>query len=383
MFTHLVGVVFYFAQTERKLCSMKLGARMVKTGIAIVLSLFLSDLLQLPTPIFAAIAAIFAIQPTIYRSYLSVIEQIQGNVVGAVTAFVFTLAFGNHLMVVGLGAIIVIAINLKLRLENTISLSLVTLIAIMETPGENFIEFGLIRFGTIMLGVLSAFVVNLIFLPPKYESKLYFKAAELTEEITKWIRISAREATEHALLKKDIKKISEEIVKLDQLYFLYKEERNYFKKQTTVKLRKLVIYRQMAATLKKALQTLKELHRFENELANLPEELKMELQRRLDSIIDHHEQVMLKYIDKVRHPSQNIIAEEQQVVERRELFQLFMEYEDIFEKKEDETFFHIIQVISSINEYDEHLKHLDRLITSFKTYHKNANKVTVKEPLEG
>lgn len=356
---------------------------MVKTGIAIVLSLFLSDLLQLPTPIFAAIAAIFAIQPTIYRSYLSVIEQIQGNVVGAVTAFVFTLAFGNHLMVVGLGAIIVIAINLKLRLENTISLSLVTLIAIMETPGENFIEFGLIRFGTIMLGVLSAFVVNLIFLPPKYESKLYFKAAELTEEITKWIRISAREATEHALLKKDIKKISEEIVKLDQLYFLYKEERNYFKKQTTVKLRKLVIYRQMAATLKKALQTLKELHRFENELANLPEELKMELQRRLDSIIDHHEQVMLKYIDKVRHPSQNIIAEEQQVVERRELFQLFMEYEDIFEKKEDETFFHIIQVISSINEYDEHLKHLDRLITSFKTYHKNANKVTVKEPLEG
>ncbi|MEJ9315158.1 aromatic acid exporter family protein, partial [Priestia megaterium] len=59
---------------------MKLGARILKTGIAITLSLLLGEFLSLPSPIFAAIAAVFAIQPSIYRSYLTILEQIQANV---------------------------------------------------------------------------------------------------------------------------------------------------------------------------------------------------------------------------------------------------------------------------------------------------------------
>ena len=71
---------------------MKLGARVFKTGVAIVFSLFIADLLQLPSPVFAGIAAIFAIQPSIYRSYLTVIEQVQSNLIGAAIAVVFALS---------------------------------------------------------------------------------------------------------------------------------------------------------------------------------------------------------------------------------------------------------------------------------------------------
>jgi len=60
---------------------------------------------------------------------------------------------------------------------------LVTVIAIMESPGENFLEFSLIRFSTVMIGILCAFLVNLIFLPPKYETRLYYKVKETTEDI--------------------------------------------------------------------------------------------------------------------------------------------------------------------------------------------------------
>ncbi len=38
---------------------MKLGARILKTGIAITLSLLLGEFLSLPSPIFAAIAGSF------------------------------------------------------------------------------------------------------------------------------------------------------------------------------------------------------------------------------------------------------------------------------------------------------------------------------------
>ena len=224
---------------------MKLGARILKTGIAIILSLLLSELFQLPSPVFAAIAAIFAVQPTIYRSFLSIIEQIQGNFIGAIIAVIFVLLLGNHIVIIGLAAIIVITINLKLKIENTISLSLVTMIVIMETPGDEFIQFALIRFSTIMLGVLSAFIVNLVFLPPKYEKKLYYKISDVTEETTKWIRLTIRHASEHRLLKNDIGKMKEAVRSLDHLYVMYKEELNYIKKNTLVKSRKLVIYRQM------------------------------------------------------------------------------------------------------------------------------------------
>ena len=42
---------------------MQLGARVLKTGVAIVFALFLAQLLNMPSPVFAGIAAIFAIQP--------------------------------------------------------------------------------------------------------------------------------------------------------------------------------------------------------------------------------------------------------------------------------------------------------------------------------
>lgn len=361
---------------------MTLGARILKTGIAIVLALFLAQLLNAPTPVFAGISAIFAIQPTVYRSYLSIIEQIQGNLIGAIIAVVFTLSFGNNVFIIGLAAVVVITINLKLKLEKTIILSAVTLIAIMESPTDDFITFSIIRFSTVMLGILSASIVNLIFLPPKYENKLYNNVSDMSEEITKWIRLNIRHASEHALLKNDIDKLSDRMMKIDQLYTLYKEERNYFKKTTLLKSRKLVIYRQMITTLKKSFQTLKKLHRYENDLKSLPEEFQNNIQQQLDCLIHHHEHAMLKFIGKVK-PS--VTFEEGSIsLDRRHLFQQLMEhYKDteITPKENEEELmqYHIMQIISAIIEYDEHVEHLDTLITSMQVHHKHEAEVTIEE----
>lgn len=356
----------------RKELIMTLGARIFKTGVAIILSLLLSELLKLPSPVFAGIAAIFAVQPTIYRSYLSVIEQIQGNIIGAIIAISFVLLFGNNIIIIGLAAIIVITINLKLKIENTIGLSLVTLIVIMETPGDQFIQFSIIRFSTIMLGILSAFIVNLVFLPPKYENKLFNKITDVTQEIIRWIRHSIRFAPEHHLLKNDIEKIKDDMVKLDQLFFMYKEERNYFKKTTFVKSRKLVLYRQMVWTTKQALDTLKRLHRYENELQQMSCEFLQAVQTQLDCLINHHEQLLLKFIGKIRA---NGTFEEEQCLSKKELFEVFLIQQKEFEDPHSPQVFHSMQVISAIIEYREQLEHLETLINSFKAFHSDENEV--------
>ena len=348
---------------------MKLGARILKTGIAIVLSLYIAQLLHSPSPVFAAIAAIFAIQPTIYRSYLTIIEQIQGNVIGAILAVIFVLLLGNHFFVIGLAAIIVILLHLKLKLENTIGLSLVTLISIMETTSMSFIQFAGIRFSTIMIGVFSAFIVNLVFMPPKYENKLYFKIVDTTEEMIKWIRLSIRHNYDHQLLKADINKLKENVHTMEQFYKMYKEERKLFKKNDLEKSRKLVVYRQMTITARKALDTLKRIHRYENELLQLPENFKQSAQEQLDSLVYHHEQLMLRFIGKIPtpppYPKENI------TLNKEELFSYFLTYQKESAGGDEQHIYHTMQIIASIIDYGEQVEHLDTLITSFHSFHHN------------
>jgi uncharacterized membrane protein YgaE (UPF0421/DUF939 family) len=356
---------------------MKLGARIFKTGIAIVLSLYLAQLLHSPSPVFAGIAAIFAIQPTIYRSYLTIVEQIQGNLIGAILAVIFVLLLGNHFIIIGLAAIIVISINLKLKIENTIGLSLVTLVSIMETPGTDFIPFAGIRFSTIMIGVFSAFIVNLVFLPPKYENKLYFKISWTTEEIIRWIRLSTRHDFDHHLLKADIEKLKDNLITIGQFYLMYKEERSYFKKNSFEKSRKLVIFRQMTSTAKRALDTLKKLHRFENEILHLPESFQQAIQEQLDSVIYHHEQLMLRFIGKVPAPLDN--NETTTFINNKELFDLFLNHQSLYSNQDDLHLYHTMQIISSIIDYGEQVEHLDTLITSFHSFHDNEVTIEQKE----
>ena len=69
--------------------------------------------------------------------------------IGAVIAVLFVLLFGNQLVVIGLAAVIIILIMIKLGLEKSISMALVVMIAIMEIKGDEFLSFALLRFLTI------------------------------------------------------------------------------------------------------------------------------------------------------------------------------------------------------------------------------------------
>ncbi|MDN4608396.1 FUSC family protein [Sporosarcina highlanderae] len=342
---------------------MKLGARIFKTGIAIVFALFIADVLSLPNPVFAGIAAIFAIQPTIYRSYLTIVEQIQGNLIGAITAIIFVLVFGHQIVTVGFAAVIIILIMLKLGLEKSVSLALVTMIAIMEIKGDAFLSFATLRLVTIVIGVLSAFIVNLLFMPPKYETKLFQAIHQSQDEIIRWIRLAGRQASEHIATKKSLDKLKERLTNVNQLYTLFKEERSYFKRNTMAKARKLVIYRQMIAASKSSYEVLARLHKFENELLNLPEHFRMMIQERLDSLLTYHEQIHLKFVGKLKSGKLTESLNEE-YIQRQEVMDIFAKEIAITKEEEEFSAYHLLHVLSALLNYEEQLEHLDRLIIS-------------------
>lgn len=357
---------------------MKLGARILKTGIAVTLALFITKLFELPSPAFAGIAAIFAIQPSIYRTYQSIIEQIQANLIGAVIALLFVVTLGNDPFVVGLTVILVISIILRLKIEGTMALALVTVVAIMESPSEKFVSFSLLRFNTIMIGVFSSFLVNLIFMPPKYETKLYHKIVDNTEEIIKWIRVSSRNASEHSVLKEDIDRFREKFAKMDNLFLFYKEERNYFKKKQFSKARKLVLFRQMMMTTQLAFELLKKLHKLENEYNDLPKEVQLLTRESLDSLTTYHEHLLNKFIGKNRTKPNNTMIEDL-FIENKKVIQAYLQV--FYNEKESDckNLIHTLPLLSSMTEYHDSLHHLNHLIESFQNYHKEDNEVNITE----
>lgn len=172
-----------------------------------------------------------------------------GNLIGALLAVIFVMAFGNHFLVVGLGCVLIIILMLKLKLDDTVGLALVTMIVIMETPSDNFLQTAGIRFTTLFIGIFSSFLVNLIFLPPKYEARLYVRLTHVTEELLKFIRIAARQEADYQLLKEELPGIKERVYKVEQLYTLFKEEKIYGKSNRIERQRKVVLYKEMVAIL--------------------------------------------------------------------------------------------------------------------------------------
>ncbi len=350
---------------------MKLGARVFKTGVAIVFALFLAQLLNIPSPVFAGIAAIFAIQPSIYRSYLTILEQIQGNLIGAIVAVIFGMVFGHHIVAVGIAAIVVMGLMIKFKLEKSLTLALVTVVAVMEVQGDDFLMFGLMRFAAVMVGVFAAFVVNLVFLPPRYEVKLFTNINSLQDDIIRWTRLAIRQASEHTSTKMALRKLSNRMNDIEKLYDFYKEERHYLHDKKNAKVRKLVVYRQMILTSRKSLELLHRLHKHENEISHLPEQFRLMIQERLDFLLTYHEQLLLKYTGKLR-PEISQWALQDEYLQRNEVMEIFIKQISLAQEQEDEEEFssyHLLYILSRILDYEENLEHMDTLIVSYRNYH--------------
>ena len=148
---------------------MKIGPRVLKTGLAVTLALYVSSLLQMESAVFAGMAAIFTMQPSIYRTWKQAWDQVQTNILGAIIAFLGLYFLGNDPFSIGLVMIIVILISMKLKMADTISLTLVTVLAIMSAPGDEDYTFALQRFSSTFIGMASALLINIFVSPPNYK----------------------------------------------------------------------------------------------------------------------------------------------------------------------------------------------------------------------
>ncbi len=165
---------------------MKIGARTIKTGLAVTLTIFLVNVLETKINTveyniagMAAITAIIGMQPSIKGSLETFRNRVIATFIGTLVAFILALTFGLNAVYLGLGSIAIILICLKLKLNESLRFALITLAAVGTHHDDfNTMEVAY-RVSGMLIGLIVSTGLNIIFMPPDYTENLKARINEL------------------------------------------------------------------------------------------------------------------------------------------------------------------------------------------------------------
>ncbi|HZK43423.1 MAG TPA: aromatic acid exporter family protein [Syntrophomonadaceae bacterium] len=337
---------------------MKIGARTIKTGLAVTVTIFLVSILEGKLDIvdhniavMAAITAIIGMQPSIKGSLKTFKNRVIATFIGTLIALILALTLGLNAFYLGLGSIAIILICLKLELNESITFALITLVAIGTYNNDFNIMVVTYRISGMLIGLTVSTVLNIIFMPPDYTEDLKIKINDLQikfeqlyeDAITDILREGK---VEKETIKDERQTIRDELDDTRDVYSLLIED---VLPKNEKKLKK---YRRSINAIQSNLERLTALHRSIVFMPNGPQyfELRQDLYRYLKYLLTLHRQIYT-YIalnKDYKEIEENIDAEEI----RKRIVRLIKidSSEDVFE------FYNVYFEAMRINEKLEQLK---------------------------
>ncbi|MDP4126258.1 MAG: aromatic acid exporter family protein [Bacillota bacterium] len=175
---------------------MRFGWRIIKTGIAVTLCVFIAHLLHLEYPFYSAIASVIALQATMADSYTQGINRLKGTLVGAITGYLFALVSVNNPIWIGFGVVVTFVILKFMRWHEAMNTSSVMFIAITLNLEGNPLNYAVNRLVDTALGIIIAFLVNWLVAPPKYRDEVEDTFDEARDQVIKLYRQAFRTVLE-------------------------------------------------------------------------------------------------------------------------------------------------------------------------------------------
>lgn len=277
-----------------------IGPRMLKTGIAVTLTLVITSFFEMKLELVAAIAAVLAMQPSIMRSLTYLKEVVIGNSVAVIFSIIGIFLLGDHPLSVGAVVIISIAINVRLGLNKTVSLTVLTIITIMLQSDGIDIPFIINRISLVVIGVISAFIVNALVFPPDHQKLLFKRIEDAVKQTLFLLRVIPNKTMSVPTIKDEDREVEKKIIKIKEYFDILVEERGrLFIRNKINFLRTIVIYRQMIRVLEKQYTLIQQM---ENNMAEIEEMGSGKIQvikRLINEITNYSENVFLLYQNKI------------------------------------------------------------------------------------
>jgi len=155
------------------------GARTVKTGVAVAVAMLICKIWQIEPAVFAAITAVVNMQPSIGKSLRNAWEQIAVHVLGVGVAVILGIIFGTSPLVFGLAVILIIVLCNHLHWSGAITLGVTSIVFILDAPKDQFLSHAIIRSLAVFIGLGVALVLNRVLKPPAYKGKLWRELTQL------------------------------------------------------------------------------------------------------------------------------------------------------------------------------------------------------------
>ena len=350
---------------------MKIGARTLKTGIAVFISIAIPILIGFPQVAdLAGISAIYSLQPSVKKSYGIVKERIIANILGGIIAVTMTVTIGNSILHIAIASALLIALLHQMKLDNAIGLAAVTLIVIMLTEQQSIMGDAVLRVLATFVGVGVTFLVNTLVLPPKYDSRLLNKIEKTTDELTKYTRASLRKNSQYPILKRDLTWMRKETREMERLLSLLIDQNSFFTfKHKSDYLREAVVYRQLIEVNKAAFTLTSTLHEAENLYNHFPQDTRVIIRERIETLMSAHEQILMKFTGRILPDEVNFIAYKASL--RKTFMNTFFSEAslDDYMKGDYGQSNTVIHLMSTILSYEEELQHLNKLVRSYTKHH--------------
>ncbi len=236
------------------------GGRVLKTALAVTISIVLAQQLGLERVTLAAIVALLTVQRTFYHSLQQSMAKLGAVLLGGVLGTSFSFAFGVSPLGYGLVTLAAIYICLQLQWHDNIVLTAVTAITVIFSGAGVPWTFSIEQIFTAMLGAICALAVNYLF-TPNHRKDVQKKLVQAEEGLRQAIDFILMEMLEPGC---DDTSYKEEIDKLKRLINngleeakLLREEQRFIITRETDSDR----YRQTFHIYSSQLKRLEEMHR--------------------------------------------------------------------------------------------------------------------------
>lgn len=206
---------------------MIIGARILKTGLAVTLSIAICRFLNIEPASFAAITAVVNMQPSVRKSLSNAWQQLGVHLLAVTLAILVGTLLGTNPLLIGLTVIIMIVICNRIGLSGAIVLGIVSVIFVLDSPHDQFLAHATSRSLAIFIGLGVALAVNRVLAPPRYKERFLQGLNELYKEASNYFLMSLNTFISSASLRSF--KLEEPIAlkkTLDDVVLLYEYARD-------------------------------------------------------------------------------------------------------------------------------------------------------------
>lgn len=201
---------------------MKIGARIIKTGVAVTITMFICNMLNLEPAFFGAVSAIVNMQPSILLTIETAKDQIKLHVLGVSIGLICGYTLGSNPIIMGLVTILIIYLHIKINFKSSITMGIIAALFVLNSSADQFLPHAFMRTAVIFVGLGVAMLINIALFPPRYQRQIKEQLKKTNQQtvhyfcqaIQDFVQLENNQPPARLELKESVHKMNEESRKL-------------------------------------------------------------------------------------------------------------------------------------------------------------------------